>query len=138
MVASLESLAALVGLPDEIMGVTVSAAGTSLPAYIASRIAAEKGFGNQAVANVFGSNTFNICVGLGVPWAIFVAVHGFESYHDLASDGTVESLLVMAGALLLFVALMALTNCVLVKWHADLFIGLYVAYIVYSIGQVYW
>ena len=43
MVTSLESLAALMGIPDSIMGVTISAAETSLPAYIASRIAAEKG-----------------------------------------------------------------------------------------------
>lgn len=43
MVTSLESLAALLGIPDEMMGVTISAAGTSLPAYVASRIAAEKG-----------------------------------------------------------------------------------------------
>ena len=37
MVYSLENLAALMGIPDAIMGVTVSAAGTSLPAYISSR-----------------------------------------------------------------------------------------------------
>lgn len=37
MVYSLEHLAALMGISDAIMGVTFSAAGTSLPAYIASR-----------------------------------------------------------------------------------------------------
>ena len=37
MVYSLEHLAALLGIPDTVMGVTISAAGTSLPAYIASR-----------------------------------------------------------------------------------------------------
>ncbi|KAL7552630.1 hypothetical protein ACHAWF_015863 [Thalassiosira exigua] len=71
MVVSLETLAALTGIPDSVMGVTISAAGTSLPAYIASRIAAEKGFGNQAIANVFGSNSFNICIGLGLPWVMY-------------------------------------------------------------------
>ena len=45
MVASLEKLAALMDIPDTVVGVTVSAAGTSLPNYVASRVAAEKGFG---------------------------------------------------------------------------------------------
>ncbi|KAL7530232.1 hypothetical protein ACHAXR_003376 [Thalassiosira sp. AJA248-18] len=129
MVTSLESLAALMGIPDAIMGVTLSAAGTSMPAYIASRMAAEKGFGNAAVANVFGSNTFNICVGLGLPWVIFISVIGFEPYHDLENEGVLESILIMAGVLLIFVVLMISSNFVLVKWHANLFIGLYCVYI---------
>lgn len=45
MVASLEGLAALMQVPDAVVGVTVSAAGTSLPNYIASRAAAQSGFG---------------------------------------------------------------------------------------------
>lgn len=41
MVASLEDLAEQIGISNAIMGVTLSAAGTSLPAYIASRIAGQ-------------------------------------------------------------------------------------------------
>lgn len=93
---------------------------------------------SSAVANVFGSNTFNICVGLGLPWVIYVVVMGFEPYHDLENDGILESILVLVLVLLIFVVLMISSNFVLVKWHADLFIGLYCVYIIYSIGQVYW
>ena len=45
MVASLETLADLLDIPPAVVGVTVSAVGTSLPNYVASRVAAEKGFG---------------------------------------------------------------------------------------------
>lgn len=45
MVASLENLAELMDIPDAVVGVTVSAAGTSLPNYVASKVAAQKGFG---------------------------------------------------------------------------------------------
>ena len=106
---------------------TLSAAGTSLPAYIASRIAAERGFGNQAVANVFGSNTFNICVGLGLSWVIYCIVNE-GSYSELENDHILESILIMAGALLLFVVLMLQTGCVVLKWHADLFVLLYISF----------
>lgn len=106
---------------------TLSAAGTSLPAYIASRIAAERGFGNQAVANVFGSNTFNIFVGLGLPWVIYCLAND-GSYSELENEHILESILTMAGALVLFVALMLQTGYVVLKWHADLFVLLYVCY----------
>ena len=133
MVSSLENLAEQIGISIAIMGVTLSAAGTSLPAYIASRIAAERGFGNQAVANVFGSNTFNIAIGLGLPWALYISTTGFEPYHDLANEGIAESMIILAGTLILFVVLMMTTNFTLLKWHADLFIVLYVIYILYAI-----
>ena len=45
MVASLEKLAGLMNIPDAVIGVTVSAAGTSLPNYVASKVAAQQGFG---------------------------------------------------------------------------------------------
>ena len=133
MVTSLESLAEQIGISTAIMGVTLSAAGTSLPAFIASRIAAEKGFGNQAVANVFGSNTFNIAIGLGLPWVIYIAVNGLEPYQDLPNERIVESILILAGTLMLFVALMVSSDCVLQKWHADLFVLMYVGYILYAV-----
>jgi Ca2+/Na+ antiporter len=139
MVTSLESLAALLGMPDSVMGATVSAAGTSYPAYVASRMAVADGMGNRAVSNILGSNTFNICVGLGVPWTVYIAVSmGFRPYTDLEDVGVVESMVVLLGTLLIFVVLLASTDFVLVKWQANLFVGLYILYIIYTIGEVYW
>jgi Ca2+/Na+ antiporter len=76
---------------------------------------------------VFGSNTFNICIGLGLPWIIFCLAND-GSYTDLENEQILESILTMSGALLLFVFLMLKTGCVLLKWHADLFVLLYVLY----------
>lgn len=45
MVTSLERMADMLHIPESVIGVTVSAAGTSLPNYVASRIAARNGFG---------------------------------------------------------------------------------------------
>ncbi len=139
MVTSLESLAAALGMPDSVMGATVSAAGTSYPAYVASRMAAEDGAGDRAVSNVLGSNTFNICVGLGVPWMAYIAVSmDFRPYTDLEDAGVVESIVVLFGTLLIFLVLLASSDFVLVGWHANLFVGMYALYIVYTIGEVYW
>jgi hypothetical protein len=46
----------------------------------------------------------------------------------LENEHILESILTMAGALLLFVALMLHTGYVVLKWHADLFVLLYFIY----------
>lgn len=130
MVSSLESLATLMKVPDSVVGVTVSAAGTSLPNYIASKIAAEKGLGNQAISNAFGSNTFNILVGLGLPWTLYTSfVTGFEPYSDLRNDDIIESIVILAIVLLVFVVLMAMSDYVLYRWHGHLFAVMYTSYL---------
>jgi K+-dependent Na+/Ca+ exchanger-like protein len=134
MVASLEALGELLGISDAIMGFTVSAAGTSLPNYVASKVAAEKGFGNQAVSNAFGSNTFNIMVGLGLPWVLYIGLgNNFEPYHSLKDEHIIDSILILAIVLGIFVALMIASNCVMYKWHGILFLLIYLSYIVYAI-----
>lgn len=138
MVASLEALAELMDIPDAVIGVTVSAAGTSLPNYIASKIAAEKGFGNMAVSNAFGSNTFNIMVGLGLPWVLYTSFGtGFEPYHGLRNEGITESVIILALVLLIFMVVMFLSDFVLYRWHGHLFVGMYIFYLAFAIGQVY-
>ena len=129
----------MMNIPDAVIGVTVSAAGTSLPNYVASKIAAEKGFGNMAVSNAFGSNTFNIMVALGLPWVLYTSfgTH-FEPYHGLRNDGILESVLIMSLVLAVFVINVLMSGFKLYRWHAFLYIFLYVAYLTFAIGQVYW
>ena len=52
-----------IGIEDEIMGLTILAAGTSIPDLITSVIAAKKGLGDMAVSSSVGSNIFDITVG---------------------------------------------------------------------------
>jgi Ca2+/Na+ antiporter len=68
----------------------------SLPDYTTNKVAAENGFGNQTVSNAFGSNTFNIMIGLDPPWTLYIAATGFEPYHGLRNEGIVESIITLA------------------------------------------
>uniref|UniRef100_A0A452U7V6 Sodium/potassium/calcium exchanger 1 n=1 Tax=Ursus maritimus TaxID=29073 RepID=A0A452U7V6_URSMA len=52
-----------VGVSEEIMGLTILAAGTSIPDLITSVIVARKGLGDMAVSSSVGSNIFDITVG---------------------------------------------------------------------------
>ena len=88
----------------------------------------------MAVSNAFGSNTFNIMVGLGLPWFIYTSFGtGFKPYHDLKDEGIASSVFVMMFVLVVFVVLVIPSNFRMYKWHGYLFVVLYVAYLVYAI-----
>ncbi len=55
-----------IGITEEIMGLTILAAGTSIPDLITSVIVARKGLGDMAVSSSVGSNIFDITVGYGL------------------------------------------------------------------------
>jgi len=60
-----------VGIPDEVMGYTFLAAGTSVPDLMSSVLVARQGLGDMAVSSSIGSNIFDITFGLPVPWLIW-------------------------------------------------------------------
>merc|ERR1711957_1079596 len=119
-------------------GLTVSAAGTSLPNYVASSVAAENGFGNQAVSNAFGSNTFNIMVGLGLPWMLYISLeNNFEPYHGIKDEQILQSIIILAFLLAVFVVFIISSGFVMYKWHGIVFLMAYGGYVVFAILQVY-
>ncbi|VDO51312.1 unnamed protein product [Haemonchus placei] len=61
-------------IPTEVIGLTILAAGTSIPDLITSVIVARKGLGDMAVSSSVGSNIFDVCVGLPIPWLLFFIV----------------------------------------------------------------
>ncbi|GFS43159.1 hypothetical protein NPIL_665951 [Nephila pilipes] len=58
------------GLPDSVAGITILAAGISVPEIIASVIVVKSGMANMAICNLIGSNIFDILFCLGLPWFI--------------------------------------------------------------------
>ena len=55
-------------IPNGPLGLTFVAAGTSFPDFLASMLVAKKGLADMAVSNAFGSNIFDVLLGLGLPW----------------------------------------------------------------------
>merc|ERR1719323_1854936 len=66
----------LLKIPDVVMGLVFFAAGTSVPDAMGSISVARDGMGDMAVANAVGSNTFDILLGLGLPWFLKGAFTG--------------------------------------------------------------
>lgn len=87
------AIASAMGVSDAVIGLTIVAAGTSLPELATSVAAAVKGKPGIALGNVIGSNIFNIFLVLGCSATIRPLPFGSISNFDL---------LTLTGACLLF------------------------------------
>lgn len=66
----------ILGIPPIIIAFTIIAAATSIPDMVISVVNAKKGHIDDATSNVFGSNIFDILVGLGLPLLIYYIYKG--------------------------------------------------------------
>ena len=87
-----------------IMGLTILAAGTSVPDLLTSVIVARKGFGDMAVSSSIGSNLFDVTIGLPLPWILYIAFNG-GAPKAVSSDGLFCSI----GLLLLMLVVLVVT-----------------------------
>ena len=81
------------GIPDEIMGLTFLAAGTSVPDLLTSVLVAMQGQGDMAVSSSIGSNIFDVTVGLPLPWIVYTAVIGKP--FPVVADGVGTSIVIL-------------------------------------------
>lgn len=126
MVASAVAIAQGLGLSELVIGLTVVAAGTSLPEVATSVVAAIKGQRDIAVGNVIGSNIFNILGILGVSGTFSMSpilVPSAALHFDIP---------VMIGVTLVCLPIM-FTGHRIGRVEAVLLLGFYTAYVAYLI-----
>merc|ERR1719240_2249473 len=97
MVTWASKLGCIWNIHPAIMGVTVLAAGTSVPDAIGSLLVARDGHGDMAVSNAIGSNVFDILLGLGLPWVLSALIYGDGISVD--ADNIVPLSLILCGTL---------------------------------------
>lgn len=120
------ALARIFGVSDLVIGLTIVAAGTSLPETATSIVAALRGQRDIAVGNVVGSNVFNIVGVLGVASVVSsggIAVAPSSIYFDLP---------VMIAVAFACLPVFFLNNTIS-RWQGGLFVMYYVAYVAYLI-----
>jgi Ca2+/Na+ antiporter len=121
------SVAKALGVSDLVIGLTIVAAGTSMPEVATSISAAIKGERDIAVGNVVGSNTFNILGCLGLSGLVSGDVGLVMAPSVLAFDIWVM-LAVALACLPVF-----MTGREIARWEGGVFLGYYVAYVAYLI-----
>jgi cation:H+ antiporter len=124
LVASARDIATQLGVSELMIGLTVVAAGTSLPELATSVVAAARGERDIAVGNVVGSNIFNILAILGV--AATIAPDGIA-----ASPAAVTfDIPVMTAVAFLCLPVFFLRGEI-ARWEGAVFVGYYAAYTAY-------
>jgi cation:H+ antiporter len=127
LVSASITFAKALGVSDLVIGLTIVAAGTSMPEVATSIMAAIKGERDIAVGNVVGSNTFNIlgCLGLSglvsgdLGLAVAPALMNFDIWVMLA---------VALACLPIF-----MTGREIARWEGAVFVAYYAAYVAYLI-----
>ena len=127
LVTSAVAFAQALGVSDLVIGLTIVAAGTSMPEVATSVAAALKGERDIAVGNVVGSNTFNIlgCLGLS---GLVAGSAGLAVAPSLLAFDIWVMLAVALACLPIF-----LSGREIARWEGAVFLGYYVAYVAYLI-----
>nr|XP_046236599.1 sodium/potassium/calcium exchanger 2-like isoform X7 [Scatophagus argus] len=121
-----------IGITEEIMGLTILAAGTSIPDLITSVIVARKGLGDMAVSSSVGSNIFDITVGLPFPWLMWSFFSGLKPVQ-VSSNG-----LFCAIVLLFLMLLFVIISIAACKWRMSKLLGfiMFMLYFVFLLVSV--
>jgi cation:H+ antiporter len=121
------AFAKALGVSDIVIGLTIVAAGTSMPEVAASITAALKGERDIAVGNVVGSNSFNIlgCLGLS---SLVAGSAGLVVPPSVLAFDIWVMLAVALACLPVF-----MTGREIARWEGGIFVAYYAAYVAYLI-----
>ena len=124
VVKSVEIANAL-GVSEKIIGLTIVAAGTSLPELVTSLVAATKKNSDIAIGNVIGSNVFNILLILSISSIIRPIEYNPKFNLDL--------LILIGGTVFLYTSMLTGQRKKLDRWEAGVLFGFYIMYTTYLV-----
>ena len=115
------------GVSQKVIGLTIIAAGTSLPELVTSLVAALKKNSDIAIGNILGSNIFNILLILPISVLINPLTYNINFNTDLY-------ILIAGTAFILIAIVVGKTNKV-TRWHGLILLAFYLAYTSYIVSK---
>lgn len=120
-------MATELGVSQKIIGLTIIAAGTSLPELMTSIVAALKKNSDIAIGNVVGSNIFNVLLILSIS-AIINPVTFNPAFNQ-------ELFILLGGTVFLLIAMFTGKRKKLDRWEAFILLSLYLIYTTYLVSK---
>lgn len=117
-------IAQKLGMSEAMIGLTIVAAGTSVPELATSVVAAVKGHSDIAIGNVVGSNIFNLLLILGVAGVIYPI--------ETPDISLVDNVFMLGVGILLW--LFMNTSIKINRWQGLAFLLSYVGYYIVKLG----
>ncbi len=127
VVTNAVSMATAMGVSETVIGLTIVAAGTSLPELATSVVAALKKNNDIAVGNVIGSNIFNLFFILGITSMIRPVPYEIVFNDDL--------FILSIGTIFLFLAMFVGKKHVLQRWQAAVLLFTFIGYTIYLVSR---
>ena len=127
LVTTAVDMATTFGMSEKLIGLTIVAAGTSLPELATSVVAAFKKNSDIAVGNIIGSNIFNLFFILATSAVIRPIV--YDTVFDL------DLYILFGGTIFVFIAMFTGKKKKLDRWEAAILLVSYIAYLVYVIQK---
>lgn len=113
------------GVSEKIIGLTIVAAGTSLPELVTSIIAATKRNADIAIVNVIGSNIFNLL--------LILAISGIIKPIEYNPKFNTDLFILLSGTVFLFTSMLTGTRKKLDRWEAGILLVFYLCYTAYLV-----
>ncbi|MDE6097861.1 MAG: calcium/sodium antiporter [Muribaculaceae bacterium] len=120
-VGGASGIASALGVSEAVIGLTIVAAGTSLPELATSVVAAVKGRSGLAVGNVIGSNIFNVLMVLGLSATV--------SPLPFGSIGNFDLMTLLLASLLFYIFGWFFGHRTITRAEGALLAAVYVAYV---------
>ena len=120
-------IATNLGVSEKIIGLTIIAAGTSLPELVTSIVAATKKNSDIAIGNVIGSNIFNIL--------LILSVSSFINPISYNQNFNLDIAILLGGTLFLFMAMFTGKRKRLDRWKSALLLSFYLIYTSYLVWK---
>ena len=125
-------IAAALGVPDSVIGLTMVALGTSLPELITAITSLVKGHGSLSLGNIIGANLFNIILVSGAAITISpFAIPAEKTILNGINSSLVIDLPIMLGVMMIM-CLPTLRKGELKRWQGILLLCIYVAFTIYQ------
>ncbi len=115
------------GISEKVIGLTIIAAGTSLPELITSIVAAFKKNSDIAIGNIIGSNIFNIL--------LILSLSAFINPIDYNNSFNTEIYFLAGGTIFLFIAMFTGKKKQLDRWEAGILLIAFILFTKYMLGN---
>ena len=134
LVDSVVVIAEAMSINATFLALTVLAIGTSIPDLIGSVIVAKQGRGDMAVSNAIGSNIFDVLFALGVPWTVYLLIHGGDI--EVGTENLTSSVILLFATVVSILFLLILRRWKIGRLSGIILVGAYIAYAIYIMISV--
>lgn len=121
------NMATELGVSQKIIGLTIVAAGTSLPELVTSMVAAIKKNSDIAIGNVIGSNIFNVL--------LILSISSFVNPIEYNTNFNQDLLILIGGTVFLLLAMFTGKRKKLDRWEALILLSFYLIYTIYLVSK---